>query len=155
MRAKSPPHPVMPVRFAIWGVTLIIPPVLWCIGFLCSLSSGCSTPQALLKATVYALSALAGWTAYLLIRWPTETNRSDNFPFSPTLAMSLMNIPMLNPARDPLSFPQMLAHACLCSVVFMSLIGLGSRLLARAKIGGPAGPHPLSDPELDQPLSRG
>lgn len=133
-------------RTAIVRFTLAVPPVLLCFGFLCSIVMGCNAPQALLKATAYTLSGLGGWLVYLLIRRPSDSL------FAPALLVG-MNVQVLNPTRTPWPFAQMLAHGLIVSILCISIVVLGGRLLGRGKNLRPGGVHPLSDAELDQPLS--
>jgi hypothetical protein len=133
-------------RTAIRRFTLALPPLLWCFGFVTSLLAGCSAPEALLKATAYMLSGFGGWIVYLLVRSPSD------LLFAPVLLTGI-NVTMLNPTRTPWPFPQMLAHGLFTSVLCMLIAGLVGRWLERAKSGRPSGVHPLSDAEVDQPLS--
>jgi hypothetical protein len=59
---------------------------------------------------------------------------------------------MLGPKRTPWSFPEMLAHGLLVSILYVSLAGLVGQLLIRLKRGKsdrPSGAHPLADAEID------
>ncbi len=146
MGDEQSPRTAMDTRPAILRFTLAVPPLLWCVGLLFSLFMGCDAPQALLKATAYILSGLGGWLVYLLIRRPSD------FPFAPAIFIG-MNVQLLNPTRTPWPFASMLAHGLIVSILCMSLIGLAGRLPGWRKSMRPSGVHPLSDAEIDQPLS--
>src|SRR3954463_3999590 len=108
MQDERSPEPATSTRTLFWRVTLALFPLLWCFGLISSLLMGCILSQALLKATAYALSGLAGWIVYLLIMRPSRS--SFGVFFAGINIQAVANVAMLNPTRSPWPFPQMLAH---------------------------------------------
>lgn len=130
-----------------WRFTLVLPLLLWCLGFLTSFILGCSVPQALLKATAYALSGLAGWIVYLLTRRPSD------IPVAVWAFTASGNTQLLQPTKILWPFPGMLAHGLILSIFAMSLTGLVGRWLEGRKRPALTVAHPLFDDQVDLPLS--
>ena len=147
MNDKPSSYPETDTLTENWRFTLVLPLFLWCLGFLMSFILGCSVPQALLKATAYALSGLAGWMVYLLMRRPSD------IPIVVWAFTASGNTQLLKPTRTPWPFPEMLAQGLILSILAMSLIGLVGRLLERRKRPPLAVAHPLFDDLVDSPLS--
>jgi hypothetical protein len=125
-------------------MTLVLPPLLWGLGFLGSSLMGCEPSLARPKATAYALSGTAGWAVYLLIGQLGSPSilRPGYLPaVMPGFAM--VNIPMLNPTRTPWPFPDMLAHGLVVAAAFAIFMALVSGLLLRVMKGiRPTSPVP-------------
>ena len=151
MNDKQYSDPVPDTWTIIWRLTLALPLLLWCMGFLFSLSDGCSTSQAIPKATAYTLSGLVGWLVYLFISRPTRWSFGVifvglNFPM-------ILNLQMLNPTKTPWTFPEMLANGLIRTALCMALVGLVGRLLGREKSTHASGAHPRTNAEVELPLS--
>ncbi|WP_435020121.1 hypothetical protein TA3x_001658 [Tundrisphaera sp. TA3] len=119
-----------PLRVLTWS----LPILLWGQGFLGSrFLMGCETPSALIKATAYALSGMAGWLAYLLI------NRSRNpqtYWLNSFIGCAAANVSLLNPTRTPWPFLPMLAHGVVVSVLLAVILSVMNRLIGRAVQSG-------------------
>jgi hypothetical protein len=146
MSDKQPSQPSKSYKTEIRRITLALPPLLWCLGFLSSLSRGCSIREALPRATAYTLSGFAGWLVYLRI-W-----RSSDYPFFGFIIAGC-NAPMLGPTRTHFPFPKMLAIGLISPVVGAIVVGLLQRLLRSEKRVQSSSAHPLADAEIDLPMT--
>lgn len=131
------------VRRALWRLTLVMPPAMWGMGFLFALSDGLGTAESATRATVFTLSWLAGWAAYLLVARPLH------FPII-GLMVGIGNASMLQPTRTPWPLPDMLAHGVVGSILVATVVALIQRLVRRGKGARPPGVHPLADAEVDR-----
>ena len=126
MNDKRDSDPVAQLRKAIRTLTLALPLLLWCMGFLLSLAGGCRPGQAVPKATAYAISGSVGWLIYLFIRRPSRGSFREIF--AGLFASSIVCFSFLNP---PWTFPEMLADGLIRAAVCMPVIALVHRLIAR------------------------
>jgi hypothetical protein len=134
-----PPSP-KPFAKEIRRITLVVPLICWCIGFGFSLFNGNSVPQALPRATAFALSWLAGWTVFLLVRRPSDHPSTG-------ATMIYGNVVVLQATSAPFSFLRMLAVSLIVTVPCGLLMGLIGRAMGRRRNTLPG----LVDPEIDRP----
>lgn len=144
MSDKPSSPPPTDARAVAWRLTLVIPPALWVSGYLLSRLFGAGAQGASLKAIAYALSWLAGWGIYLLVKRPGSPSQSGAF-------LVVGNSGMITSATDSLPFPVLLALGVGIAVAAGLLLGLASRRPSEGRKRAP-GPeaHPLSDDEVDR-----
>ncbi|SIO46946.1 hypothetical protein SAMN05444166_5004 [Singulisphaera sp. GP187] len=151
MKANPSSLPAPATRTVIRQMTLVLPPLLWCMGFFLSIGfPGCHVSRAIMNATAYTLSGFAGWVVYRFVRRPSDASTTDlwmAFPFAANI-----NITLLNPRIVHWPFREMLAHGLIVSVACMALIGLVQRLLRQGKRARSARAHPLSDDQVDSAI---
>jgi hypothetical protein len=130
---KGPAAPSSP-NLRLW-LTLVMIPFCWCIGFLMGRFYGSSPGEATMMATAWVLSALAGWSFYLVLWKPTP----------PAIAriwshLILVSMVVVRRTRDPWPFTSRLAVGATCAVVIVLVGELLHRLMfdPGEKTGEPA-----------------
>jgi hypothetical protein len=139
-----PSKPAKDGRTAIRRFTLMLAPLLWCMGFCFCQVSGCDMTETLMKTITYTLSGLGGWLVFLFVWRPSH-------PQCLWIAIVGTNHTFLHPTVPPWPFWRMLGLQLIISILFMLLGGLIIRWYDRTmgiKPSPRSSLHSLSDDQV-------